>query len=72
MYCMTCSPLIPFSFMTNISLFVNNSNFTPVFFKQACHANPEADKKRAGSSTYISTHLFLKILNTSASNNVSL
>ena len=31
-------PLIPFS------ISVNNSNSTPVFFKQACHANPGAYK----------------------------
>ena len=43
-----------------------------VFFKQAFHANPGADKKRAGSSSYISMHLFLKFSNTSASNNVAL
>ena len=43
-----------------------------VFFKRACHANPGADKKRAGSSSYISVHLFQKFSNTSASNNVSL
>ena len=65
-------PLIPFSNIINISLFVNNSNFTPVFFKQACFANPGADKKWAGSSSYILIHLFLKFSNTSASNNVSL
>ena len=28
-----------------ISLSVNNSNFISVFFEQACHANPGADKK---------------------------
>ena len=28
--------------------------------KQACHANPDAEKKWAGSSSYISIHLFLK------------
>ena len=42
------------SFLSSINiLFANNSNFTPVFFKQACHANPGADKKLAGSSSYI-------------------
>ena len=50
---------------------VNNSSSTPVFFKQACHANPGADKRWAGSSSYISVHLFLKFSNTSASNNAS-
>ena len=36
--------LIPFSAIINKSLSVNNSNFTPAFFKYACHANPGADK----------------------------
>ena len=52
-------------------LSVNNSNSTLVFFKHACHANPGADKKWAGSSSYISMHLSLKFSNTSASNAVS-
>ena len=43
-------PLIPSSAIINMSLSVSNSSFTPVFFKQACHANPGADKKWAGSS----------------------
>ena len=30
------------------------------FFKQACHANPGAVKKLAGSSPYILLHLYLK------------
>ena len=55
-----------------MSKFANNSNFTPVFFKQACHANPGADKKDTGSSSYLSLHLPLKFSKTSASNNLSL
>ena len=47
-------------------------NFTPVFFKQACHANPVADTKYVGSSSYISRRIFLKFSDTSASKNVSL
>ena len=43
-------PLIPFLTIINI-LFVNNSNFTPVFFKQACQTNPGADKKWVGPSS---------------------
>ena len=45
-YCMTYSPLIPFSVIINISLFANNSNFTHVFFKQDFlnHDNPGAEK----------------------------
>ena len=41
-------------------------------FKQACHANPGADTKYTGSSSYISLHIALKFSITSASNNVSL
>ena len=65
-------PLIPFSTINNISTLVNNSNFIPVFFQQAFHANPGADRKIAESSSYISIHSFLKFLNTSASINVSI
>ena len=65
-------PQIPFLTINNISLSVNNSNFTPVFFTQVYHANPGADKKLAGSSSYISIHFFLKFSDTSVNNNVSL
>ena len=51
---------------------VNNSNFTFVFFKAACHANLGAEIYFAGSSLYISRHIFLKFSNTSAKNKVSL
>ena len=44
-------PRIPFSTISSISISVSNSNFTPVFFKQACHANLGAVKKWAGSSS---------------------
>ena len=30
---------------------VNNSNFTYVFFKPACHANPGAERNFAGSKS---------------------
>ena len=51
---------------------VNNFNSTFVF-KHAFHANPGADKKKqAGSSSYVSIHLFRKFPNTSTSDNVSL
>ena len=43
-------PLVPFPIISSISIFVNNSNSTPVFFKQACHANPGGDTKYAESS----------------------
>ena len=60
-------PLILFSTINSISILVNNSNFTSVFFKHACHANAGAD-----TGTFVQVHLFLKFSNTSASNNVSL
>ena len=65
-------PLVPFSTITSISLSVNNSNSTSVFFRHACHANPGADRKCAGSSRYISMHLSLKFSYTSASSIASL
>ena len=45
MYCMNYPTPNSFFNINNISISVNNSNFTPVFFKQACHANPGADRK---------------------------
>ena len=64
--------LIPASIINNISMSVINSKFSFVFFKQACHAaNPGADMKWEGSSPYISIHVSLNFLKTSASNNVS-
>ena len=41
-------PPVPFSIINSISISVNNSNYTSVFFKQACHANPGADTKYTG------------------------
>ena len=58
MYCITYSTSNFFSTIMNILLFVNNSNFTHVFFKQAYHANLDADKKWAISNSYISIHYF--------------
>ena len=49
---------------------VKRSNFTLVFFKAACHANPGAERNFAGSSSYISTQIFQKFSNTSADNDV--
>ena len=43
-------PLIPFSTINSISTSFNNSNFTSVFYKAACQANPEAERNFAGSS----------------------
>ena len=54
MYYMTYSTSNSFSVSNNILISVNNSNFTFVFLKQACHVNPGADKTSAGSSLYIS------------------
>ena len=71
MYYWQIPPLVPFSTINSISISVNNSNFTFVFFKHACHANAGADKKWAGSSPYIPIHLFLKFSNTSANKNIS-
>ena len=65
-------PLIYFSTINNISILANNSNSTSVFLKHACHGNPGADKQWAGSSSYISMHLFSKLSNTFVSNYVSL
>ena len=43
-YSMTHSTLIPFSTINNISISVNRSTFTLVFFKAASQANPGADR----------------------------
>ena len=53
-------------------MLAKRSSFTLVFFKDARHVNPGAEKKRAGLSPYVSRHIFRKLLNTSVSNNVSL
>ena len=37
-------PRIPALIIINISGSVSNSNFTSVFFKHACYADPGADK----------------------------
>ena len=42
--------LIPFSTINNISISVKRSNFTLVFFKAACHADPGTERNFAGSS----------------------
>ena len=68
MYCLTYSTFDAFPAINNISLPVNNFNSTSVFFKHACHANHVADKELVGLNSYISTHLFRKLSNTSARN----
>ena len=55
-----------------MSLLVNRSNFNLIFLKAACHANPSAEWKQAQWRQYISRHIFRKLLDTSASNYVSL
>ena len=45
-------PLMPFSTINSISMSVNNSNFTSVFFEVASHANPGAEKTFTGSKTH--------------------
>ena len=64
-------PVIPCSNINSIFSSVNNSNFTFVIFKHACHANPRADTKCAGSSLYIFGQVSLKFSKMSASNRVS-
>ena len=51
---------------------VNSSNFTFVFFKTACHSNPEAERNFAGSNSYISKHTFLNFSKTPSKSDVSL
>ena len=55
-----------------MSISVKGSNFTLALLKAACHANPGAVRKRAGSSSYISRYIFPKFLNKSANNDVFL
>ena len=69
---MTYSASDAFFIINKISKSVMRYNFTLAFFKAACHSNPCAVRKQAGSSPYISRHIFGKLLNISASSNVSL
>ena len=43
-------PLMPFPTTDSISVSVNNSYFTSVLFKAACHANPGAERNIAESN----------------------
>ena len=63
---------IPFSTIDNIFISLKRSNFTLVFFKAACHANPRAERNFAESSLCILIKIFLKFSNTSAKNSVLL
>ena len=65
-------PLMPFSTTDSISLSVNNSYFTSVLFKAACHANLGAERNIAGSNWWIFKQIFLKFSKTSAKSNVSI
>ena len=52
-------PLIFFSTINNISVSVKRSNFTLVFFKAACHANPRAQTFFCRNQLiYFKTHIF--------------
>ena len=44
-------PLVPFSSIDNISVWVNNSNFTLAFFKAAYQANIGVERNFAGSNS---------------------
>ena len=44
----TYFPLLSFCTINNISISVKRSNYTLIFFKAACHANPGAEKNFAG------------------------
>ena len=43
-------PLILFTAVYNISISVNRYNFTLIFFKADCHANPGAEKNEQGQA----------------------
>ena len=49
--CMTCSTVIPFSTISNISIPVNSVNSITVFFKHAWYTNPGAKRKETGSNS---------------------
>ena len=53
-----------FSIINNISISFNRSNFTFIFFKVPCHANPGAVRIEAHLSSYISRDIFQKFSNT--------
>ena len=58
-------PLISFSIINNILKQLKD------LINPLIHANPGAVRKRAGSSSYVSRHIFRKFLNTSVNNNAS-
>ena len=71
--CIACEmpPRFPASYINNMSTYVNNSNFTFVFFKHTAHAKQGIGTKYAESNRYTLRHIFLKSSNMSASCSVS-
>ena len=59
-------PLIPFSTIKNMLIWVKRSNFTLLFFKGTYYANLGAIRKQIWSTWYISRHISRKFSNTSA------
>ena len=60
-----------FSTINSMSISVNSSNFTNVFFKAAFHTNLGAQRSFAGSKWTIFDNVFVKFSKTSAKSNVS-
>ena len=52
-----------------MSIRVNNSNFTLVFYKAASNVNPDADEN-GHDQVHIFQDIFREFLNTSGSNNI--
>ena len=69
---MTYSSSNTLSVINNITLPVNSSYSTLVFFRAACHANPGTERNFARSSAYIFKHIFLRFSKTLVNNNILL
>ena len=50
--------LLYYCTINNITISVRRANFTLISFKVAYHANSGGERNFAGSSSYISTHIF--------------
>ena len=50
-------PLITFSAINNMLISVKRANFTLIFFKATCHANPVAEKKFVESNSNFMAHI---------------
>ena len=50
-------PLITFSAINNMLISVKIANFTLIFFKATCHANPVAEKKFVESNSNFMAHI---------------